>query len=140
MAPDGKPAMTSAGCTMDMALIRELFANLHGFRRVTRDGCGVCGQAQSCNTEARALPDWKVRPTAGVGRGLRGQRLLSHMYPLYPGSQITPQGTPELARATRISLERRLAAGGAYTGWSRAWAIGFWAKLQDVEKASRSRC
>jgi len=27
MAPDGKPAMTSAGCTMDMALIRELFAN-----------------------------------------------------------------------------------------------------------------
>ncbi|MDE3150567.1 MAG: glycoside hydrolase family 95 protein, partial [Acidobacteriota bacterium] len=27
MAPDGKPAMTSAGCTMDMALIRELFTN-----------------------------------------------------------------------------------------------------------------
>ncbi len=27
MAPDGKPAMTSAGCTMDMALIRELFGN-----------------------------------------------------------------------------------------------------------------
>jgi alpha-L-fucosidase 2 len=26
-APDGKPAMTSAGCTMDMALTRELFAN-----------------------------------------------------------------------------------------------------------------
>src|ERR1700744_488156 len=27
MAPDGKPAMTSAGCTMDMALIHELFSN-----------------------------------------------------------------------------------------------------------------
>ena len=27
LAPDGKPAMTSAGCTMDMALIRELFTN-----------------------------------------------------------------------------------------------------------------
>ena len=27
MAPDGKEAMTSAGCTMDMALIRELFTN-----------------------------------------------------------------------------------------------------------------
>jgi alpha-L-fucosidase 2 len=27
MAPDGKKAMTSAGCTMDMALIRELFQN-----------------------------------------------------------------------------------------------------------------
>ena len=27
MVPDGKSAMTSAGCTMDMALIRELFTN-----------------------------------------------------------------------------------------------------------------
>ena len=63
---------------------------------------------------------------------------MSHIYPLYPGSQITPQGTPDLARAARISLERRLAAGGAYTGWSRAWAICFWARLRDGEKALES--
>ncbi len=34
MAPDGKPAMTSAGCTMDMALIRELFTNCIAAARV----------------------------------------------------------------------------------------------------------
>jgi alpha-L-fucosidase 2 len=37
-----------------------------------------------------------------------------------------------------VSLERRLAAGGAYTGWSRAWAIGFWARLLDGDKALES--
>ena len=37
MAPDGKPAMTSAGCTMDMALIRELFANCIAAAKDTGD-------------------------------------------------------------------------------------------------------
>jgi alpha-L-fucosidase 2 len=60
------------------------------------------------------------------------------MYPLYPGNQITPHATPELAEAVRVSLERRLANGGAYTGWSRAWAIGFWARLADGDKAWES--
>ena len=63
---------------------------------------------------------------------------MSHMYPLYPGSEITPRDTPELAKAARVSLERRLANGGAYTGWSRAWAIGFWSRLGDGDKAWES--
>jgi len=67
-----------------------------------------------------------------------GQRHMSHMYPLYPGNAITPRRTPELAKGARISLERRLAAGGAYTGWSRAWAINFWARLLDGDKAWES--
>lgn len=29
-------------------------------------------------------------------------------------------------------------AGGAYTGWSRAWAIAFWARLNDGEMAHDS--
>jgi alpha-L-fucosidase 2 len=67
-----------------------------------------------------------------------GQRHMSHLYTLFPGDQITPRKTPELAKAARVSLERRLAAGGAYTGWSRAWAITCWARLQDGSKAWES--
>src|SRR5690606_41247232 len=48
-------------------------------------------------------------------------RHISHLYALYPGEDITAQATPELFQAARVSLERRLAAGGGYTGWSRAW-------------------
>ncbi len=67
-----------------------------------------------------------------------GHRHMSHLYGLYPGAEITPRRTPELARGARVSLERRLAAGGAYTGWSRAWAIGFWARLLDGNMAHES--
>src|SRR5207247_682437 len=45
------------------------------------------------------------------------------------------KGTPELAKAARISLERRLASGGGHTGWSRAWIVNFWARLGDGDKA-----
>jgi alpha-L-fucosidase 2 len=60
---------------------------------------------------------------------------MSHLYPVYPGWAITSKTDPALWKAARKSLERRLANGGAYTGWSRAWAIGLWARLLDGNMA-----
>ena len=49
------------------------------------------------------------------------------------------EGRNSLCRkAAQVSLERRLAHGGAYTGWSRAWAICFWARLGNGNKAAES--
>jgi len=45
---------------------------------------------------------------------------------------------PELAKAARITLERRLAHGGGHTGWSRAWIINMWARLQDGDNAYKN--
>jgi alpha-L-fucosidase 2 len=64
-----------------------------------------------------------------------GHRHISHLFALHPGHQITLHGTPELAQAARVSLERRLAHGGGHTGWSRAWIINFWARLEEGDKA-----
>jgi len=65
-----------------------------------------------------------------------GHRHISHLFALHPGRQITLGGTPELARAARVTLERRLASGGGHTGWSRAWIINFWARLGDGAQAA----
>ncbi|MES1258693.1 MAG: glycoside hydrolase N-terminal domain-containing protein [Acidobacteriota bacterium] len=140
--PQGKRAEVSAGCTMDMALIKELFANCIQASRILSIEPDF--RARLEKARARLLPyrtgqhgqlqEW----SKDFAEPEPGQRHMSHMYPLYPGAEITPRGTPELAKAARISLERRLAAGGAYTGWSRAWAIGFWARLADGEKAHES--
>ena len=142
MAPDGKPAMTSAGCTMDMALIRELFTNCIAASKEL--GIDSEFAAQLDTARGRLVPyqigkfgqlqEWSI----DFDESTPGQRHMSHMYPLYPGSQITPRNTPELAKAARVSLERRLAHGGAYTGWSRSWAIAFWARLGDGDKAWES--
>jgi alpha-L-fucosidase 2 len=64
-----------------------------------------------------------------------GHRHVSHLYALHPANQITLQDDPEEAAAARRTLEHRLAHGGGHTGWSRAWLINFWARLQDAEKA-----
>jgi alpha-L-fucosidase 2 len=142
MAPDGKPAVTSAGCTMDMALIRELFAHCMAAAKVL--GVDEAFAAKLGAARARLVPyqvgryaqlqEWSI----DFEESTPGQRHMSHLYPLYPGSEITLRGTPELAKAARVSLERRLANGGAYTGWSRAWAIAFWARLGDGDKAWES--
>ena len=64
-----------------------------------------------------------------------GHRHMSHLFGLYPGSQITPRATPELAAAARKVLEVRLARGGGHTGWSRAWIVNFFARLGDGPQA-----
>ena len=60
-----------------------------------------------------------------------GHRHISHLFALSPDNQITLRGTHELAKAARTTLERRLQAGSGHTGWSRAWIINFWARLEE---------
>ena len=55
-------------------------------------------------------------------------RHVSHLFALYPGHQISPMSTPELAAAARRTLEIR---GDGGTGWSKAWKVCFWARLLD---------
>jgi alpha-L-fucosidase 2 len=68
-------------------------------------------------------------------------RHVSHLWALYPGKQITPQGTPEWAAAAKVSLnargddERGKDAPSGAVGWSIAWKANFWARLHDAERA-----
>ena len=59
-------------------------------------------------------------------------RHLSHMIALFPGRQISPLKTPELAAAARVSMNAR---GDLSTGWSTANKINLWARLQDGDHA-----
>ncbi len=142
LAPDGKSASASYACTMDIALMRELSTNLQSAARIL---------GLSDDLPARFAAEVRQMPGYQVGRWGQlqewdldyeedqpGQRHMSHLYPVYPGAEITPRNNPALALAARRSLERRLAHGGAYTGWSRAWAVGLWARLEDGDMAWES--
>lgn len=63
-----------------------------------------------------------------------GHRHISQLFALYPSDMISVRKTPKLADAARATLERRLSHGGGHTGWSRAWIINLWARLNDGEK------
>lgn len=64
-----------------------------------------------------------------------GHRHISHLFDLHPGEGIDRYYTPELAEATRVTLETRLNHGSGHTGWSRAWIINFWARLGNGQAA-----
>ncbi|GFN33131.1 glycoside hydrolase family 95 protein [Paenibacillus xylaniclasticus] len=137
--PNGESGVLCAGASMDFQIIRALF-----------DACiasaGILGIDESFSGE---LADALSRlPQPAIGRHGQiqewmddyeeaepGHRHISHLFGLYPGEQFTPENRPELAAAARVTLERRLAHGGGHTGWSRAWIINFWARLQDADQA-----
>ncbi len=66
-----------------------------------------------------------------------GHRHISHLFGLFPGSEISPE-TPAFFAAAKKTLERRLSGGGAHTGWSAAWLILLYARLQDGEGTASS--
>ncbi|HZS55389.1 MAG TPA: glycoside hydrolase family 95 protein [Bryobacteraceae bacterium] len=66
-----------------------------------------------------------------------GHRHLSHLFAVYPAHELTG-ATPDLYKAARVALERRLAHGGGGTGWSRAWVVCLWATFREPDKADDS--
>jgi alpha-L-fucosidase 2 len=139
LAPDGQKAQTSAGTTMDMAITWELFSHCIQASEIL----GIDAEFRATLEKTRAR---LAKPQIGKHGQLQewledfeeaepGHRHMSHLYGLYPGHQLTLRGTPELTTAARKSLERRLSHGGGHTGWSRAWLINFWARLEEGDTA-----
>ncbi len=136
---DGQQANVCMGPTMDMEILWDLFT--HCIQASETLGIDDDFRAKLSDTRARLAPlqigkhgqlqEWLV----DFDEPEPGHRHMSHMFALHPGSQITLTGTPELAKAARVSIERRLANGGGHTGWSRAWIINFWARLADGDRA-----
>ncbi len=83
--------------------------------------------------EAGQLCEWA---DADLEQKVRGDhhRHVSHMYAVYPGAQILPRATPELAAAARQTLDYR---GDEATGWSAGWKINLWARLLDGDRTHK---
>jgi alpha-L-fucosidase 2 len=134
-APNGTAVKLCMGPTMDTEIVYALFSRVIESSRVLNVDSGFRQKL----TEARnRLPPLKIGKHGQLQEWLEdydepdpGHRHISHLFALHPGNQITLRGTPELARAARVSLERRLQAGSGHTGWSRAWIINFWARLEE---------
>jgi alpha-L-fucosidase 2 len=140
IAADGQRGWLCMGPSMDQQQIWDLFGNVieaakelridDAFVARVRDTRGQLAGPQ-IGSDGR-LMEW---PEEFKDSENGGHRHLSHLFGLYPGRQITPRGTPELAAAARKALEVRLANGSSGCGWSCAWTINLFARLLDGEKA-----
>ena len=137
--PDGTAGRLCFGPSMDSQILDDLFG-------ACIEASELLGIDTDYRAQFRAARERLPRPAIGRHGQLMewsvdyeerepGHRHISHLFALYPSLQVSPAKTPELAKAARVTLERRLASGGGHTGWSRAWIINMWARLLDGEKA-----
>ena len=136
--PNGQTGTMCVGTSMDSQILSVLF-------RHTLEAAAILQEDSALQEELAAT--LKRLPQPSIGR--HGQlmewpedyeetdpahRHVSHLFALHPGDLICPERTPELARAARVTLHRR---GDEGTGWSMAWKVNFWARLQDGQQACK---
>ena len=127
-----------AGPAMDHQIIRQLFSDCiaaagllntdaplrqqlrDAYRRLAPNQTGRYGQLQ----------EWLEDKDDSTDH----HRHVSHLWGVYPGTDITWRHTPENIRAARQSL---LFRGDEATGWSIAWKINLWARFKDGDHALR---
>ncbi len=127
-----------AGPTCDMQILRDLFDQTS--RAAATLGLDAAFRAQLANAQARLVPnqigaqgqlqEWKDDWDADAPE--QQHRHISHLYGLFPSSQIDVRKTPELAAAAAVSLDRR---GDISTGWAIAWRLNCWARLHNGDRA-----
>jgi len=139
VAPDGTAGSLAMGPFMDIEIAHALFSRLIQASEIL----GTDAEFRRKLAAARdRLPALKIGKYGQLQEWQEdyeerdpGHRHVSHLFALHPGNQITLRGTPELAQAARVTLERRLSSGSGHTGWSRAWIINFWARLEEGDIA-----
>ena len=145
VAPNGwspEHGPVADGVAYDQQILWDLFDN-------TAQAAVVLGEP-AARDRAIALRDRLAAPSVGSwGQLLEWQtelkdpvldtprdthRHVSHLFALFPGRQISPTRTPDLAAAARKTLDAR---GDVSTGWSMAWKMAYWARLRDGDHAHR---
>ncbi|WP_075731005.1 glycoside hydrolase family 95 protein [Streptomyces acidiscabies] len=141
--PSNSPELTHhpdvsvcAGPTMDMQILRSLFDGCASASEVLGVDAAFRAQVRSAR---RRLAPMKIGSRGNIQEWLHdwvetepGHRHISHLYGLHPGNEITRRGTPQLFEAARRTLELR---GDAGTGWSLAWKINYWARMEEGARA-----
>ncbi|KAF9890104.1 hypothetical protein FE257_006265 [Aspergillus nanangensis] len=64
-----------------------------------------------------------------------GQKHLSPLWALMPGTQFSPLVNQTLGSAAEVLLDRRVSHGAGSTGWSRTWLINQYARLYRGDDA-----
>lgn len=133
----------SMGTVCDTVMIRELFTSFISTCQLLGINDELLGEAKE---KLGKLPPFKI--------GARGQlqewfydydepdahhRHTSHLLSVYPYWQISPETTPELAQAAKVSIRRRTTPAWRWedTGWARALLILYSARLLEAENTYR---
>ena len=132
---NGNEVHLSYGTTMDIELLRDLFARTVKASELLQEDAALRRQL---NVALGKLPPLQISKLGTLQEWIQDydevevdHRHVSHLYGLFPGETVT-RAMPQLEHAARLSLERR---GDGGTGWAKAWKISLWAHLGEGDHA-----
>jgi alpha-L-fucosidase 2 len=140
--PAGWPARTTIDSTMDIAVAREVLGNLAEALRQTG---GDPGEIAAWQRMRALLPDYRINADGALAEwipeGLTDHyehRHLSHLYPLFPGREFSPERSPAWFEAARVALDRRRVLGlRSQTSWSHVHLGHAYARARSGTDAAR---
>ncbi len=127
------------GVAHDQQLVRDLFRNtIEAAKVLGTDSAWAKKLQDKLERVAKDkvspngyLQEWMIdRPNA-----VSGHRHTSHLFAVFPGSEISFAKTPELAEAAKKSLELRGTTGDSRRSWSWPWRTALWARFKEGDKA-----
>ena len=136
LTDEGKICSVSLGTSMDNQIIRRLF---HDCITACKDLNIDKEFREKLEEVVNKLPPHQIGRFGQLQEWLYdftevepGHRHLSHLFAAYPDDDITIRKTPELAKAVGVVLDRR---GNINRGWSGAWKINLYARLEESRLA-----
>ena len=126
----------STGASMDHQIAWDVLSNTILASKVLKTDAEFASEAQKIKDQIQPpqigrwgqLQEWNE----DVDDSTNKHRHVSHLFALHPGHQISLTETPAFAKAAKVTLNAR---GDEGTGWSLAWKVNFWARLQDGNRA-----
>ncbi len=149
LSPENRPesadgehidAFATINAAMDVGVAREVLTNLC-------EGCRHLGikadRLATWEQMIAKLPEYEINRDGAMAEWLHpslydhyAHRHLSHIYPLFPGFEITSETHPDLFEACRVAVEKRRVTGqDAQSGWSLAHLANIYARLNEGDAA-----
>jgi alpha-L-fucosidase 2 len=134
--PSGRASNLTYGTTMDNQLVFDILTKTIRAAEILKTDEAFVTQMKT--TLSRLAPmqigrwgqlqEW----VEDLDSPTDNHRHVSHLYGLFPSSQISAKANPDLFSAACTSLTAR---GDESTGWSMGWKVNLWARLLDGNHA-----
>ena len=139
--PLGMPSSV-ANASMDVAICREVLTHLLEALEVL---CEHDPEAPRYQTLLTALPPYQVNAEGGLREWMdpslqddQQHRHLSHLYGLFPGSEINTEETPDTFQIAARALELRQNNLSSMAGWSFSYMAALWARIGQGDAAFKN--
>ncbi len=139
---DGQRYAVALAPTADRILIHELFCECIEASKILETDNAFRAQLEAASAQ---LPPFQIGKhgqlqewLADDDEALPHHRHTSHLLSVFPFTQITPEATPDLAAAVKVSIARREAAPYEEGSWGRNLMTLYHARLGDGDAAYAS--